>query len=1071
MASPPVGSAGTPPRVTRDNFYQSTQNCRVRRVQKRYEEIAEQAKQNNRPIAVEMQRQGFVDFKAFNKSCPQFDLWCYPMEFAELGSGAVLYFHFLILLAILFALVFLLQLPVLITYSQENWLMGWQWTTWTKAYSTSDPCKCIGRNDGILGLPDFPEDNAYGTSCLAWDAEWQTGLPPCTLAPCTNPGKWACRKWCFASKECPTKPNADVPSLTNVIFHGLVRAYSTCASEADEALVAGNCTGELSEDVMFNETGAEFGGKSSIGSHWMTPGNFGPHLAEADWIPTIYIICVLLVGVIVIVGHQRMVLTDIKVDANTTSPNDFALMIRGLPKTATDENALMEWFSRHALPDKSADIVKVVIAFDVEEFRDNIAKLKALRESLRPLAPDDPEVKDIKKQMADITLALNSASPDQASRLQGSGLVVVIFRHQEDMRTCLHRFNTFWARRFYCDAEDASWLWVGNRFWKSGPLPMFPLGDQPACRIQVERAANPGDINWMELGVAPSVKYKMLAKNNGLMFILVVITFFIVYGLNRLTDVIEVEGAKNETDHYGFQALALLPAMFVVLMNIGLQMVARTLGKQEFHETKTEEEFSQAWKISIGMIANTAGVLLFLHSTPREWYELGGLIDNTGVMLLMNVLIPPFIPLLDIKYMVNYWKRRKLTDKVLDHMNEVIHRCAPQPKTPPEAQELKQVTAQIEWFKRNAFEPSEMDAPRRFADALKTTFCCLFFAPVMPMVSLLGFIGIVVQYAVGKYAILRVYKRPDKPTNCSMALFSVKLIKHFGPAALAIAAFVFLTPSWKDKGLMWSTLTTTAFITLGILFFPISLVGRCFRRIYVDDSTGDMDYYKAQYMWPKDMKYHKDHFLYAKLPDSVNPEYLKPGTSAAVALSDVKAGYTAAAASAADAAATGGSTPGPALRDGRIMEAGVAAADGPGTSASAGDASKGGPAPAVYGVMTSVGGTPGGRGDQPPSRSAPAVVAAPTATPVFSDVAPPAAAGATAPAVIWEFQIRDDHWKQFAADCHAHIESKYQEHQTRGGAKRINVHTSGMQLSIDFGRMTQMKTDTHKVSAIRRRTS
>jgi hypothetical protein len=64
-------------------------------------------------------------------------------------------------------------------------------------------------------------------------------------------------------------------------------------------------------------------------------------------------------------------------------------------------------------------------------------------------------------------------------------------------------------------------------------------------------------------------------------------------------------------------------------------------------------------------------------------------------------------------------------------------------------------------------------------------------------------------------------------------------------------------------------------------------------------SEEDDDYYSAQYMWSKEMKYHKDHFLYAKLPEKLNPEFLNQGTSYVTKIDDVKGSY-------GDATAEGG---------------------------------------------------------------------------------------------------------------------------------------------------------------------
>eukprot|EP00392_Amoebophrya_sp_AT5.2_P019031 g19719.t1 len=43
----------------------------------------------------------------------------------------------------------------------------------------------------------------------------------------------------------------------------------------------------------------------------------------------------------------------------------------------------------------------------------------------------------------------------------------------------------------------------------------------------------------------------------------------------------------------------------------------------------------------------------------------------------------------------------------------------------------------------------------------------------------------------------------------------------------------------------------------------------------ISDTAQEVDYYNAQLMWGKGMKYHKSHPLYAALPENVNPENLK----------------------------------------------------------------------------------------------------------------------------------------------------------------------------------------------------
>ncbi|CAE7679354.1 CBP3, partial [Symbiodinium necroappetens] len=55
-------------------------------------------------------------------------------------------------------------------------------------------------------------------------------------------------------------------------------------------------------------------------------------------------------------------------------------------------DAIMEFFKEHAVKGKTdTEIVKVVIGWDIEEFRENISKLKELKKRLDEKDSSDPE--------------------------------------------------------------------------------------------------------------------------------------------------------------------------------------------------------------------------------------------------------------------------------------------------------------------------------------------------------------------------------------------------------------------------------------------------------------------------------------------------------------------------------------------------------------------------------------------------------------------------------------------------------------------------------------------------------
>jgi hypothetical protein len=265
-----------------------------------------------------------------------------------------------------------------------------------------------------------------------------------------------------------------------------------------------------------------------------------------------------------------------------------------------------------------------------------------------------------------------------------------------------------------------------------------------------------------------------------------------------------------------------------------------------------------------------------------------------------------------------------------------------------------------------------------------------------------------------------------------------------------------------------------------------------------DDSTGD-DYYKAQYMWSKEMKYHKDHFLYKCLTEAKNPEMLTQGDTSAVRIDDIKDSYGAATQQAADSAGTGDETA--ATIKGQKLHFGASAAtvtDGSGTVPDTAKkwgatAPAAGVKPTTFGataaaapepVPTSVvppGPTPvaeDGPADAPPA--APMPSSTPAAPSTSSGHPPLAAATATAPPdptagggkAEWLFET-DKGFKPFDKDCQDYVEKKYQEFLTRQAAKKrcdpINVKTGSTMISVDFAKMTSQVKDSKKTRNIQRR--
>jgi len=236
----------------------------------------------------------------------------------------------------------------------------------------------------------------------------------------------------------------------------------------------------------------------------------------------------------------------------------------------------------------------------------------------------------------------------------------------------------------------------------------------------------------------------------------------------------------------------------------------------------------------------------------------------------------------------------------------------------------------------------------------------------------------------------------------------------------------------------------------------------------IETAEHEGDYYQAQHMWSKEMKYHKDQFIYKNLPEAKNPEMLSAGVAAVTKADDMKESYGVSAGKMADDATAGADESKVRMKGGRIAfgddeEAGVP------VSSTHSDI----PAPTRIGASeagdrVTVDSVPASEDPDMPLIGGAVIPGAP-------DPVSPPTSGSVASAkcigrVTWEFEVSHG-YTAFHTDCQAYIEEKWQVYKASGGRSRYNVRTQGFTVSIDFERMGSKREDAHKLRAVRRKES
>jgi hypothetical protein len=277
----------------------------------------------------------------------------------------------------------------------------------------------------------------------------------------------------------------------------------------------------------------------------------------------------------------------------------------------------------------------------------------------------------------------------------------------------------------------------------------------------------------------------------------------------------------------------------------------------------------------------------------------------------------------------------------------------------------------------------------------------------------------------------------------------------------------FLEPSWQDSDDIITYVILSYAPAVGICVLPLSTIrwifcapcrGRGSARIASTDSKED--YYQAQYLWPRNQKYHKSHGLYAGIPESKNPEFLDPNVVSTTKADDVVGSYGA-------STAAKPTTPVGATTTTISVTPAVTPTIAPTDPSTV--------TPAVTPTIAPT--------DAPTVTPAVTPTIAPTDTPIVTPAVTPmimptgggdtdgkgsgkgsgkhSGKGKDSGGAVWERQCKHG-FQPFEDMCQDHIEKQYQKWKGKGSKSgddaRINVKIDdrGTRVSLDFEKMTSM---------------
>lgn len=484
-------------------------------------------------------------------------------------------------------------------------------------------------------------------------------------------------------------------------------------------------------------------------------GGYGRDYEAIYWQAILHIISGVSILIMYVIFTHRMIGTSISLDVLSTTPADFTILVKNLPKNYDAEDFKQYFIQNGRWDGKECELMYITPVYDISALLDVYRQLayydslklkhqnapKQSKCNLRSCITQErlPSLKKIDKKIAKLETSKAKILQNQNHKFT-TNMAFITFRTQLETRYVLERWHRNWAEQL----KDS----ITIQFKKN---PRYCYNKR---YITVTRAPEPNDIYWENLSIGRAERMKRIAITYTAVLALIGCSFGVVYGLDQ---------AAHTTQ--GF--ISIVISLVIVVFNSIISYVIISLTKYERYHTWTNYLISVVNKLSFFLIINSGLIPLLNNLTEEDWHKSGGLADTMFWVLLANALLTPVFYIIDTHLLYIKLKKHRLE------------------KTAAEGKALT-----INQAKANSiYEGVPFDLKSRTSHLIKTLIITVFYAPLLPLGIFIGLISFTLDYWASKFMLVTFYSRPRRIGD---DLFEV--LKHWIPLALlihAVGVFVF----------------------------------------------------------------------------------------------------------------------------------------------------------------------------------------------------------------------------------------------------------------------------------------
>jgi hypothetical protein len=495
--------------------------------------------------------------------------------------------------------------------------------------------------------------------------------------------------------------------------YGTVVIYGLCGSAIrdDGFSVQDDCYGYLG--IVYSTKVPE---KNMDPQRWL---NFGTVL-------------ILIAMIVLLKAHLKQVCEE--TSESMIKPSDFTLLMKNIP-TETSHDELKKFITVKGYPNCDLDvsaIANVNFAYNIGGY------VKLLRAKNKLLIAKEVLLKKLQKY--DRTFRQRTSRYSRATS-KISEINTKIHSIDGDLKNflieCEHGFNNTVSSRAFITFNSQRVCKKVRKFWLISPLKRLWIDLSSVFKcwkrdndhfkilkgnyIMIEKAPEPLDIIWENLGVPLSTKIWRRLLTYSMSFILTLIGFFIILLISKTQE--EIKQANHD---YALEiSLSILCSLTISVLNGLLKFIIEFFSQFERYTSYTKFETSRAFKLAIMQFINMSLVPFFLFLLFKNIFKQKTLLQNIFFVFLGNIIFEPVAIFLDPWYLFRIHRQKQI--------RENIAHCT-----------LTQIEA------NKHFEGPVPEMSHKFANMTKNILSAAFLAPIFPFGLILCVLALVVTYWLDK---------------------------------------------------------------------------------------------------------------------------------------------------------------------------------------------------------------------------------------------------------------------------------------------------------------------------------